>query len=78
MATSYSVTSQEENTVIAPSGKGFQKVWDIGFLITSGPAKGMTGTVTVQDTDHNAAYVGQAIEDKISSMHDIASLGSGS
>lgn len=78
MSADYSVTSQEENTVIAPSGKGFMKVWDVSFRVTSGPARGAVGTVSVPDEDHNAEYVKQAIEDKVASLHSVASLGTGS
>ena len=71
----YEILSQAPTTEIDPTGRGFQEVWEIAYKVTSGPANGTVGRITVQNSDHNAAYVDRAIKSKISTLHDIASLG---
>ena len=74
MAANYTVLSQKQNVEINAQGTGFQNVWEVTYKVTSGPSKGTVGTVSVPEEDHNAAYVGQAISDKISQLDDVASL----
>lgn len=76
MATGYQILSQKQNVQINPQGTGFQNVWDVSYQVTDGPSKGTTGTVSVPEADHNADYVGKAIQTKISALDAIASLGS--
>jgi hypothetical protein len=71
----YTVTAQRQHEQINPSQTGFQWVWDISYKAIGGPANGQTGMITVPDSDHNAAYVDQAIRDKLSTLHGVASLG---
>ena len=71
----YTVTSQSQSTEINPAGNGFISVWNITYKVTSGPASGTVGSVTVTDDQHNAAAVKTAIEAKIAQLSDIASLG---
>lgn len=75
MASPYKILSQKQNVQINPQGTGFQNVWEVSYQVTDGPSKGTTGTVSVPEDDHNAAYVQKAIEDKISSLDAISSLG---
>lgn len=77
MASPYKILSQKQNVQINPQGTGFQNVWEVSYQVTDGPSKGTTGTVSVPEDDHNAAYVQKAIEDKISSLDAISSLGGG-
>lgn len=75
MADTYSILSQSPGTEPNPAGTGFMDVWNITYKVTSGPAKGTTATLQVPEEDHNAAYVDQAIQDKIQTLGDIAGLG---
>jgi hypothetical protein len=74
MADNYTILTQKQNVQINPAGTGFQDVWDITYRVTDGPSKGTTGTVSVPEEDHNADYVKNAIEEKISSLDQISSL----
>lgn len=75
MASNYKITGQKQDVQINPAGSGFVNVWDIGVNVTSGPSRGANFTVTVPESDHNAQYVGQAIEDKIATLDEVSSLG---
>lgn len=75
MADTYTIQSQNQSTEINPAGSGFIDVWQITYKVTSGPAKGTVATVSVPDSEHTADYVKAAIEDKISTLADVASLG---
>lgn len=75
MANEYSILSQDPTTDISPTGRGFMQVWEIVYKVTSGPAKGTIGRITVPNEDHNAEYVNNAIQSKIDDLHAIASLG---
>ena len=74
MADNFTITGQKQNVAINPAGSGFTEVWDITYRITAGPSKGTVATVTVPDSDHNADYIKNAIEQKIQSLDAIASL----
>jgi hypothetical protein len=74
MADNYTIIGQKPNIAINPAGVGFQEVWEISYRVTDGPSKGTVATITVPDSDHNAAYVKQAIEDKIKALNAVASL----
>ena len=75
MADKYQITSQTPTTSLDPSTMGFKEVWEIGYKVTDGAAKGTTGKLTVPEEDHNAAYVDAAIRDKLKDLHNIAGLG---
>lgn len=74
MADNYKVLNQRPDIELSPTGIGFQNVWIVNYQVTDGPSKGTTGSVTVADADHNAAYVKTAIESKITHLDSIASL----
>lgn len=74
MADNYKVLSQRPDVELSPTGVGFHNVWIVSYQVTAGPSKDTTGTVTVADSDHNAAYVKQAIEAKLAHLDAIASL----
>lgn len=75
MPETYTILSQNPTTEIDPSGRGFQEVWEITYKVVGGPANGTTGRITVQNSDHNAAYIDRTIKAKLADLHDIASLG---
>lgn len=74
MADNYTVINQRPDVQIADTGIGFQDVWHVTYKVTAGPGAGTTGVVTVTDANHNAAYIKQAIEDKLSHIQAIAQL----
>lgn len=71
----YQILSQAPTTEIDPTGRGFVEVWEIAYEVVGGPANGTVGRITVQNRDHNAAYVDRAIKSKIAELHNIAALG---
>lgn len=71
----YQILSQSPTTEIDPSGRGFMEVWEISYKVIGGPANGTIGRITVQNADHNAAYIDRTIKAKLAALHDIASLG---
>lgn len=71
----YEILSQAQTTEIDPTGRGFREVWEITYKVIGGPANGAIGRITVQDSDHNAAYVDRAIKSKIAALHSVADLG---
>lgn len=75
MADKYKITSQQQEEEINPSGLGFVQVWRVAYVVTSGPAKGTRGSVTLPAEDHNAQQVDQAISAKVADLSSIASLG---
>lgn len=76
MASEYKIVRQSQAQELSPAGTGFEQVWNITYQVTSGPARDTQGTLTVSEADHNAAYVGKAIEAKIAALSSVASLGS--
>jgi hypothetical protein len=74
MADNYKVLNQRPDVELSPTGIGFHNVWIISYQVTDGPSKGTTGSVTVADSDHNAAYVKAAIESKLTHLDAIAAL----
>jgi hypothetical protein len=76
MATKYTITMQKQDSVINPAGTNFDDIWEVHYKVTDGPARGTAGVVKVSESDHNAAFVDAAIQDKISALSGIANLGS--
>ena len=74
MADNYKVTNQRPDIELSPSGIGFQNVWIVTYQVTNGPSKGTVGSITVDDSDHNAAYIKTAIETKVKALDEINSL----
>lgn len=74
MADNYTILNQRPDIELSDTGVGFQDVWRVNYRVTDGPSKGTTGTVTVTNDNHNAAYVKAAIEDKIKTLDEVASL----
>lgn len=74
MADNYTVLNQRPDVELSDTGVGFQDVWRVSYKVTAGPSTGTVGTVTVTNDNHNAAYVKQAIEQKIAHLDAVASL----
>lgn len=65
---------QRLTTVLTTAGNGFQDVWEITYMIDSGPAQGTTGVVRVPASQYNAEVVKAAINEQAQHMHNIAGL----
>jgi hypothetical protein len=64
-----------EDTTLHPSGNGLLTVHEVPFRIDSGPAKGSQHVVRVEPADFTPAAVKAAIEEHLSNIHGVASLG---
>jgi hypothetical protein len=61
MAKGWQITSQKLETVVNPDGPGFSQQWNIGYLITEGPAKGIRGEVHATTGQLDGDYVERAV-----------------
>ncbi len=65
---------QRLTTVLTTAGNGFQDVWEITYMIDSGPAQGTTGVVRIPASQFNAEVVKAAVNAQALHMHNIAGL----
>lgn len=65
---------QRLTTVLTTAGNGFQDVWEITYMIDSGPAQGTTGVIRVPAAQYSAEVVKAAINEQAQHMHNIAGL----
>jgi hypothetical protein len=65
---------QRQSTQLMPNATGFQEVWEITYVIDSGPATGTSGTVTVPAAFYNADYVKQTIDQAVAHVDAVAGL----
>jgi hypothetical protein len=68
------ITSQQLTTEISDVGTGFQSVWEVRYLIDSGPAAGTTGLIRVPAGQHTADNVKAAIDAQVAALHSVANL----
>jgi hypothetical protein len=68
----YDITRQKLEPVVNPEGNGFSQQWNIGYLVTSGPAKGVTGEIHVPPHQLAAEYVHPAIEEMVRRHSEVA------
>ncbi len=61
-------------TDIAPSGTGFIDIWEVTYMIDSGPARGSTGKVRIPADVATPGLVRDTIAEQVSHMHGVASL----
>jgi len=65
---------QRLTTDISPAGNGFQDVWEVTYMIDSGPAQGTQALVRIPATQYNAETVKATINAQVAHQHNIASL----
>lgn len=63
-----------QTTTLKQGGGGIQDVYEVPYMIDSGPAAGHVGTVTIASTAFNAVNVKAAIEQQIGAVHTVASI----
>lgn len=65
---------QRLTTQISPAGNGFIDVWEVTYMIDSGPATGTEGTIRVPAGQYNAETVAATINALVGHQHNVASL----
>lgn len=63
-----------QTTTLKPGGGGLQDVYEVPYMIDSGPAAGHTGQVTVSSTALNQATVKAAVQAAVDAVHAVAGL----
>lgn len=64
-----------EQASLAPSGTGIETMWEVPYMVDSGPAKGSQHKVLIDPRDFVPATVEQAIREHLSNVHNVAQLG---
>lgn len=65
---------QRLTTQLTPAGTGFTDVWEVTYIIDSGPGAGTGGQVRVPAAQYNAETVKAAINAQVTHLHNVASL----
>ena len=65
---------QRLTTQLSQSGNGFIDVWEVSYMIDSGPAAGTEGLVRVPAAQYNSETVKAAINQLVAHQHNIAAL----
>jgi hypothetical protein len=63
-----------QSTQLTSSGTGFINVWTVPYTITSGPARGISGTVQIPEDLYSAVEVAKAVQSAVDAHTDVASL----
>jgi len=73
---SYHVLGDEitQTTTLKAGGTGITDVYEIPYVIDSGPAMGHRGTVQIAANQFNPANVKEAIEAQVGAVHDVANI----
>lgn len=74
MADMWHVTSQSLQTELSETGVGFTPVWQVKYVVDSGPAKGTRGQVNVPAEQFNADTVKAAIDAAVYHIDKVAGL----
>lgn len=64
-----------EQASLAPSGTGIETMWEVPYVIDSGPAKGSQHVVRLDPRNFTPADAEQAIREHLSNVHNVALLG---
>lgn len=59
---------------ITPSGNGFMDLWEVSYMIDSGPAAGTEGLVRIPASQYNAETVKATINALVAHQHAVAGL----
>lgn len=74
MADKWHVTSQSLQTELSETGVGFTPVWQVKYVVDSGPATGTRGHVNVPAEQFNKDTVKAAIDAAVTHLDAVASL----
>lgn len=74
MAKGYKITHQKLGTALNEDGTGFSQQWNVGYMVTEGPATGVRGEVHSMDAMPNPEVIHAAISAMVENHHKIASM----
>lgn len=74
MADKWHVTGQSLQTELNPNGSGFVTVWQVKYIVDSGPAAGTQGQISVPSAQHNADTVKALIDQAVYNLDQVAGL----
>jgi hypothetical protein len=74
MADNYKITSQKLEHTINDEGNGFSQQWNVGYMVTSGPAQGTRGEVHVAPSELQPAIIHAAISKLVDAHNAVAGL----
>lgn len=76
MADTYSVDAAgiRQSTQLSATGTGFVDTWVVPYTITTGPARGVTGTVVIPAAMYNADNVAATIQAAVDAHTAVASI----
>lgn len=74
MADMWHVTSQNLTTAISDTGTGFDTIWEVNYMVDTGPAQGTKGKVNIPVAQYNAKTVSDAITAAVFHLDQVAKL----
>jgi hypothetical protein len=63
-----------QTTTLKAGGGGLQDVYEVPYIIDTGPAAGHSGKVTIAATAFNQATISEAINQQVGAVHAVAAL----
>jgi hypothetical protein len=63
-----------QTTTLARGGQGITDVYEVPYMIDTGPAAGHTGTVTIAASAFSQENVAAAINAQVGAVHSVAGL----
>lgn len=74
MADTWAVTTIKQATQLSEGQDAFRNVYQVGYKIHSGPARGVQGHVVIPAEDYNDEVVNGAIQRVVDQHHRISNL----
>ncbi len=74
MADTWQIVSQVQDTQISDTGPGFDRIWDVKYRVTSGPATGTVGHVHLPVEGYSAQAVKQAVDAAVYHIDQVGGL----
>jgi hypothetical protein len=68
----YEITGQKLDHVVNAEGNGFSQQWNVGYLVTGGPAAGTKGEIHVPTNQLNAETVHGALRAMVAKHQEVA------
>lgn len=63
-----------QTSTLKPGGGGIIDVYEVPYVIDSGPAKGHTGRVSIAANNFTKANVAEAVQQQVNAVHDVATV----
>lgn len=63
-----------QTTTLKAGGGGLADVYEVPYMIDTGPAAGHTGKVTIAATAFNQQVIAEAINQQVGAVHSVAAL----